>query len=78
MVLPKLRYPELWKILRRVRYAPAGSGLLDLQLRSEEHREFLQQLWEEKTGINKTKGMEDPFAVIVHSFFDGRASLIQQ
>ena len=61
---------QLWKA--------QSKRTVDLQLRSEEHREFLQQLREEKTGINKTKGMEDPFAVIVHSFFDGRASLIQQ
>ena len=73
---------QLWerkqrKLLQQL-WEAQSKRTVDLQLRSEEHREFLQQLREEKTGINKTKGMEDPFAVIVHSFFDGRASLIQQ
>ena len=44
MVLPKLRYPELWKILQRVRYATAGSVLLDLQLRSGQHRQVLYRV----------------------------------
>ena len=68
---------EQRKLLQQL-WEAQSKRTVDLQLRSEEHREFLQQLREEKTGINKTKGMEDPFGVIVHSFFDGRASLIQQ